>query len=56
MAHSSGIDYTYRGIALYLFFISALENAMNWKSYFVTAASLSAYVATMTYIARSLFQ
>ena len=29
---------------------------MNWKTYLVTAVSLGAYIATMTYIARSLFQ
>jgi hypothetical protein len=29
---------------------------MNWKTYVVTAASLGAYIATMTYIAQSFFQ
>lgn len=29
---------------------------MSWRTYLVTAVSLGAYIATMTYIAQSLFQ
>ena len=32
------------------------ETDMSWKTYVVTATSLGLYIATMTYIAQSLFQ